>query len=111
MYALICKYMIISFLNAQIDTAVDSSYGKVALDGSVILVSIIFVLLCGRSLLNTLCLACRIKKYEPKYRWKIFSPLINFWHVGAIISNLLAFVGSIMKIFLTYNVSHTCKVI
>ena len=92
------------------DTAVDSSYGRVILDSLVIILSIIFIYLCGRSLFNTLCLAHRVRKYfkltYDLFRWKILIPLVNFWHVGAIISNLLVLVGSIMKISLTFNVGH-----
>ena len=101
-----------TFLNVWSDTAVDSSYGKVILDSLVIILSLIFIYLCGRSLFNTLCLACQVKKHFKStynlFRWKILIPLVNFWHVGAIISNLLVLVGSIMKISLTFNVSHPC---
>ena len=88
------------------DTSFESRH---ALDGLVIIFSTIFIILSGRSLINTLYLAYRITRFlKPRmknFHLKILKPLFSIWHIMVILSNILAVVGSILKLLLSNNVS------
>ena len=88
------------------DTSFESSH---ALDGLVIIFSTIFIILSGRSLINTLYLAYRITRFlmprMKNFHLKILKPLFSIWHIMVVLSNILAVVGSILKLLLSNNVS------
>ncbi|KAL5506143.1 hypothetical protein EMCRGX_G007720 [Ephydatia muelleri] len=77
------------------------------LDCLVILSAIVSTVLCGRSLTNSFRFQRRASKfffeiYEYRLKWRDSLPLFNMWFVGVIASNVLAMLGSVMKIILTY---------
>ena len=92
------------------DTSFESSKEKIAVDGLVIIFSMIFIILSGRSLINTFQLAYRIARFllprMNNFHLKILKPLFSIWHIMVILSNVLAVIGSILKLMLSLNVSH-----
>ena len=92
------------------DTSFESSNGRIALDGLVIIFSTLFIILSGRSLINTFHLAYRITRFliprMNNFHLKILKPLFSIWHIMVIFSNMLAVVGSILKLLLSINVSN-----
>lgn len=92
-------------------TSFDNSSWVAVLDGVVILFSIVSLIQCGRSLLNSWHLAIVVKRFFKhkfdNFRLKLrqLVPLFNLWHVGVIISNALVIVGSVLKLLISYNVS------
>ena len=100
------------FLSPTADTSFKSNNGRIALDSLVIIFSMIFIIMSGRSLINTLYLACRIARFlipmMKNFHLKILRPLFSIWHIMVIVSNILAVLGSILKLLLSLNVSIPC---
>ena len=79
------------------------------LDFFVLLSAIVSTVLCSRSLagsfrLQRLASKFFLETYEYRLKWRDSLPLYNRWFVGVILSNVLAMLGSLMKIILSYKV-------
>ena len=94
-----------------IGTSFDNSNWIAALDGVVIFISIVSLVQCVRSLVNSWHLAVIVRRFfKSKFdnfrlKFRQLVPLFNLWHVGVISSNALVIVGSILKLLISYNVS------
>ena len=92
-------------------TSFDNSNWIAALDGVVIFISIVSLVQCVRSLVNSWHLAVIVRRFfKSKFdnfrlKFRQLVPLFNLWHVGVISSNALVIVGSILKLLISYNVS------
>ena len=101
----------LSFPHFCTGTSFDNSDWVAALDVVVIIISIISLAQCVRSLVNSWHLAVQVRRFfKSKFdnfrlKFRQLVPLFNLWHVGVISSNALVIVGSILKLLISYNVS------
>ena len=92
-------------------TSFDNSGWVAGLDGIVIFFSIISLVQCVRSLINSWHLAIVVRRFfiskfdNFRLKFRQLVPLFNLWHLGVIISNALVIVGSVLKLLISYNVS------
>lgn len=93
-----------------VDSFVYMDVGTMVVDSLVILISVISIFLCVRSLIYSvyLCSIVRaffIRKFNWRLRAKHFLSLFHWWFVMIIVSNVLVVAGTIMKIYISHTVS------
>ncbi|XP_064385515.1 mucolipin-3-like [Halichondria panicea] len=92
----------------DVDSGVLGNKETTIVDSLVIVVSILSIILCGRSIASSFVLTNKVRRFFiVKFDWKLklkhFFPLFNMWFVGIIVSNGLVVVGSIMKLTIAYT--------
>ncbi len=100
----------IDFVCSYTDSFVFADAGSTTVDAIVIIITVISIILCLRSLTSSVLLSKTVHSFFiQKFNWKLkvkhFWPLIDGWLVMITISNVMVIVGSIMKLIIVYLVS------